>query len=77
MGIVITCLICCTVFLSILCITEKGITIHITHQVIEPEMPIAPLDGTQAAKTTLDAVLAEINDAFGISVETEEDRNNG
>ena len=77
MGVVITCLICCTVFLSILCITEKGIPIHITHQVIEPEVPIAPLEGAQAAKTTLDAVLAEINDAFGISVETEEDRNDG
>lgn len=40
-------------------------------------MPITPLEGAQAAKTTLDAVLAEINDAFGISVETEEDRNDG
>ena len=77
MEIVITCLICCTVFLSILRITEKGITIHITHQIIETETPIAPLEGAQAAKTTLDAVLAEINDAFGIGVETEGDVDNG
>lgn len=44
---------------------------------IETETPIEPLEGTQAAKTTLDAVLAEINDAFGIGVETEGDVDNG
>ena len=77
MGIVITCLICCTVFLSILRITEKGIPIHITRQVIEPEAgPTPPIDN-DGVKATLDAVLAEINDAFGVSIETEGDVDNG
>ena len=77
MGIVITCLVCTTVLLSILRITEKGIPIRITHDIVEPTVTPVPEGTPDVDKTTLDNVLTEIYDAFDISVETKEDRQNG
>lgn len=68
MGIVITCLICCTVFLSILQLTNCGLKIHIIHET-KTEVTELPKEATEDVKTSLDGVLAEVYDAFGINID--------
>ena len=68
MGIVITCLICCTVFLSILKITSCGLKIHIVHET-KTEAIELPKEATEDIKASLDGVLAEVYDAFGINID--------
>lgn len=70
-----TIIICLTVLACVYCITTKGLSFHVTHNhVAEDKFVEAPEEISGKGNTiSLDNVLSEIYDTFGINVHMEGD----
>ena len=68
MEIIITGLICATVYFCINRLTSRAFHFIITHET-KTEVTELPKEATEDVKTSLDGVLAEVYDAFGINID--------